>query len=143
MYIGDKLGKKKYRKSFPSDPDLLPEIEDWIMEIAQEANLNEEKYNHLALSVAEASANSIVHGNKADRNIPVLIEVAYDSEQIEITFSDKGKGFKIDEVPDPTAPENILKDSGRGIHIMRSFLDDLKYKFSDDGTEVTLVLKLN
>ena len=137
------MGKKKYRKSFPSDPDLLPEIEDWIMEIAQEANLNEEKYNHLALSVAEASANSIVHGNKADKNIPVEIEVSYDSEQIEITFSDKGKGFNIAEVPDPTAPENILKDSGRGIHIMRSFLDDLRYNFSDDGTEVTLVLKLN
>jgi serine/threonine-protein kinase RsbW len=142
MYFGDKLGKKKFNKAFPSDPDLLPEIEDWIMEIAQEANLNEEKYNHLALSVAEASSNSIVHGNKADKNIPLNIEVTYDSEKIEITFSDKGKGFNIDNVPDPTAPENILKDSGRGIHIMRSFLDDLRYNFSEDGTEVTLVLKL-
>ena len=143
MNIGDKLGKKKYNKSFPSDPDLLPEIEDWIMEIAQEANLNEEKYNHLALSVAEASANSMVHGNKSDKNIPVDVKVVYDNEIIEITFADKGTGFKIDEVPDPTAPENILKDSGRGIHIMRSFLDDLRYNFSSDGTEVTLVLKLN
>ncbi len=137
------MGKKKYNKSFASDPDLLPEIEDWIMEIAQEAGLNEEKYNHLALSVAEASANSIVHGNKSDKNTAVDIEVAYDSEQIEITFADQGKGFNIDEVPDPTAPENILKDSGRGIHIMRSFLDDLRYNFSNDGTQVTLVLKLD
>jgi serine/threonine-protein kinase RsbW len=143
MTIGDKLGKKTYNKSFPSDPDLLPEIEDWIMEIAQEAKLHEDKYNHLALSVAEASANSMMHGNKADKNVPIDVQVAYDSEQIEITFADQGKGFNIKEVPDPTAPENILKDSGRGIHIMRSFLDDLRYNFSDKGTEVTLVLKLN
>ena len=75
MNIGDNLGKKKYNKSFPSDPDLLPEIEDWIMEIAQEAKLNEDKYNHLALSVAEASANSIVHGNKSDKNITVDVRI--------------------------------------------------------------------
>ena len=137
------MWKIKHNKSFPSDPDLLPEIEDWIMEIAQEANLNEDKFNHLALSVAEASANSIVHGNKGDKNIPIDIKVTYDSEQIEITFSDRGTGFKIEEVPDPTAPENLLKDNGRGIHIMKSFLDDLRYSFSDSGTEVTLVLKLN
>jgi len=137
------LGQTKYNKTFPSDPDLLPEIEDWIMEIAEEANLNEDKFNHLALSVAEASSNSIMHGNKADKSIPLNIEVIYDSEQIEITFSDRGTGFIINEVPDPTAPENILKDSGRGIHIMRSFLDDLRYNFSGEGTDVTLVLKLN
>lgn len=143
MINGDKLGKTKYNKSFPSDPDLLPEIEDWVMEIAQEAKLNEDKFNHLALSVAEASSNSIMHGNKSDKNIPLDIEVTYDSEQIEITFSDSGTGFIMEEVPDPTTPENILKDSGRGIHIMRSFLDDLRYSFSSNGTEVTLVLKLN
>lgn len=143
MINGDKLGKTRYNKSFPSDPDLLPEIEDWVMEIAQEAKLNEDKFNHLALSVAEASSNSIMHGNKSDKNIPLDIEVTYDSEQIEITFSDSGTGFIMEEVPDPTAPENILKDSGRGIHIMRSFLDDLRYSFSSNGTEVTLVLKLN
>jgi serine/threonine-protein kinase RsbW len=137
------LGKTKYNKSFPSDPDLLPEIEDWIMEIAQEAKLNEDKFNLLALSVAEASSNSIMHGNKGDKNIPVDIEVIFDSEQIEITFSDRGSGFVVNEVPDPTAPENILKDNGRGIHIMKSFLDDLRYNFSDKGTDVTLVLKLN
>lgn len=137
------MGRKTFNKSFPSDPDLLPDIEDWIMEIAQEARLNEDKFNHLALSVAEASANSIMHGNKADKSINVDIEVSYDSDIIEITFSDKGKGFVVEDVPDPTAPENILKDSGRGIHIMKSFLDDLRYEFTDSGTHVTLVLKLN
>ena len=136
------MGKKTYTKIFPSDPDLLPDIEDWIMEIAEEAKLNEDKFNHLALSIAEASSNSIMHGNKSDKNIPLIIEVTYDSELIEITFSDSGTGFVMDEVPDPTTPENILKGSGRGIHIMRSFLDDLKYNFSETGTNVTLVLKL-
>ena len=125
MINGDKLGKTKYKKSFPSDPDLLPEIEDWIMEIAQEAKLNEDKFNHLALSVAEASSNSIMHGNKSDKNIPLDIEVTYDSEQIEITFSDSGTGFIMEEVPDPTAPENrsILHDEDTPPRCCRDLAD--------------------
>ncbi|MBN1301731.1 MAG: ATP-binding protein [Melioribacteraceae bacterium] len=137
------MNKNKIIKTFPSDPDILPQIEQFVMEIAAEANLNEDKYNNLALSVAEASSNSIIHGNDSDPKKMLEVEIEYDNYEIRVKFKDQGKGFDIGHVPDPTAPENILKDHGRGIHIMRSFLDDLKFSFSEEGTEVTLVLKLN
>ncbi len=134
---------KTYKKSFATDPKLLPEIEEYVVEIAKEAKLDENKFNNVALAVAEASSNCMLHGNKMDSTKFVHVEVSYDERFIVIKFRDQGNGFDLKGVPDPTKPENILKDSGRGIHIMRSFLDDLKYNFTDEGTEVIMTLKLN
>jgi serine/threonine-protein kinase RsbW len=136
------LSTQTFKKVFQSDPELLPEIEEFVIEMAIKAGIDENKMNNLALSVAEASSNSIIHGNSADPNKNVVVDIKIDDKYFYVTFKDEGKGFKLDEVPDPTAPENILKDHGRGIHIMRSFLDDLKYKFTPEGTEVTLVISL-
>ena len=63
--------------------------------------------------------------------------------EMKIVFKDEGTGFIPDKVPDPTEPENILKESGRGIHIMKNFLDELKYNFTPTGTEAILVVKLD
>jgi len=131
---------KIYKKSFPSDPDLLPEIEDFILDTVKEANLDHKKLSNLALSVAEATSNAIMHGNKADKDKNVYIEIQIFPLKIDIIIQDEGKGFMLENVEDPTLPENILKDSGRGIYIMRSFLDDLKYEFSSKGTTLTLSL---
>ena len=70
-----------------------------------------------------------------------FIVITIDDDFFKVSIKDEGNGFKLDQVPDPTKPENILKESGRGIHIMKSFLDDLQYKFSETGTEVILVLR--
>ncbi len=134
------MAEKTYSKEIQSDPESLPEVEEFIMKIAKEINLPHDKHNNLALSVAEAASNSIIHGNKMDSSKKVLISVIVDDFKIEIRFKDQGTGFNPGSVPDPTTPENILKDSGRGIHIMRTFLDDLQYKFTEDGTEVILIL---
>lgn len=136
------MADKVFVKEIPSDPDLLPEIEEYILEIAKEVKLDEEKFNNLTLSIAEAASNSIVHGNKMDTMKKVMITVRVDEKNMTISIKDQGKGFDPSKVPDPTKPENILKDSGRGIHIMRSFLDDLHYNFTPEGTEVTLVISL-
>ncbi|PJA95753.1 MAG: ATP-binding protein [Ignavibacteriales bacterium CG_4_9_14_3_um_filter_34_10] len=138
-----KLDKKIFTKVIPSDANYLPDVEEFVMQIAKEANVDPTKLNSLALSVAEASSNSIIHGNKRDITKNVLIEIEFDDKYFSISLTDEGKGFDISKVPDPTEPENILKESGRGIHIMKSFLDDLKYEFSEKGTKVTLTIKLN
>ncbi|MFC2085231.1 ATP-binding protein [Bacteroidota bacterium] len=134
---------KKYKKTVPSDPDILPEVEEFVMDIAERSNLNKSKFNNLALSVAEAASNSIIHGNKLDINKKVHIEIRVDDSTFQVSFRDEGKGFRLSNVPDPTKPENILKDSGRGIHIMKSFLDDIKFNFTHEGTEVILILNLD
>jgi len=137
------LEKQFHKKIIPSDPNYLPEVEEFVIRTAEQAGMDPQKINNLALSVAEASSNSIIHGNRRDINKNVTIEISYDENVYEVSFLDEGKGFDISKVPDPTEPENILKESGRGIHIMKSFLDDLKYEFFDKGTKVTLTIKLN
>lgn len=132
-----------FTRTIISDPDLLPEIEDFIQSLLKEQNVDDEKINALVLSVAEAASNAILHGNKNDKKKKVFILMEVDDDRIIIRIKDEGKGFDPSKVPDPTIPENILKDSGRGIHIMNTFLDRLTYKFTDNGTEAILELNLN
>ncbi len=137
------MALKIYEKEIPSDPELLPELEEFIVHLAKESNLREDKLNNLALSFSEAASNSVVHGNKLDKNKKVKITVKVDNTTFSIIIKDEGNGFNLDSVPDPTRPENILKDSGRGIHIMRSFLDKLYYNFTPTGTETILEISLS
>ena len=134
---------KIYEREIASDPDLLPELEEFIVELAKKSNLRDDKLNSLALSFSEAASNSVVHGNKLDKNKKVKITVHVTEKKMTVIIKDEGKGFNINTVPDPTKPENILKDSGRGIHIMRSFLDDLRYNFTPTGTETILEISLD
>ncbi|MFC2082140.1 ATP-binding protein [Bacteroidota bacterium] len=137
------MAEKIYSKEIISDPDLMPEVEEFLINIAKENNLEEEKYNSLALSASEAVSNSIVHGNKLDETKKVFINVIVKDDEMRIIFKDEGTGFNPENVPDPTNPENILKDSGRGIHIMKSFIDELKYNFTPSGTETILIIRLH
>lgn len=135
------MSLKTFNKIIFSDPSYLPEIEEFVISAVAEYMPDHIKQNNLALSIAEAASNSILHGNKMDSTKKVIISVIIDDEYIQVKFKDEGAGFNPDLVPDPTKPENILKDSGRGIHIMKTFLDDLRYEFTPEGTEVTLVIK--
>lgn len=139
---GEILQKIILEKEIRSDPDLLPELEELIIKLAKKYNLTDEKLNSLALSFSEAASNSIVHGNKLDVNKKVKITIKVDNDKMTVIIKDEGKGFNLSSVPDPTKPENILKDNGRGIHIMRSFLNSLKYNFTPTGTEAILEINL-
>lgn len=138
-----RLAEKTYNRVVPSDPDILPELEEYIVGIAKEVNLDDTKINNLALSFSEAISNCMKHGNRFDKSKTVAITVKIDETKLTIILKDEGKGFDLKSVPDPTKPENILKDSGRGIHIMKNFLNDLRYNFTPTGTEVILELSLH
>lgn len=136
------MSQKIYTKEINSDPAIVPTLDEFIIGIAKECGMNPEKFNNLSLSFSEALSNSIIHGNKSDPNKKIKITININNSKMVIIIKDEGKGFDINSIPDPTKPENILKDSGRGIHIMRAFLDDLYYKFTEEGTETILVLSL-
>lgn len=131
------------KKEIQSDPDLMPEVEALVLDAAVQAGLNEDKYNNIALAVAEAISNSMKHGNKNDKSKKVFITITADDEKMVVTLKDEGTGFDPQDIPDPTKPENILKDSGRGLHIMRSLLDGLRFNFTPQGTEIVLEIKLS
>ena len=136
------MSERIFEKVVQSDPGLLPELEEFIIGIAEKYNLDKNKFNNLVLSFSEAVSNSIVHGNKLDKSKKVFIKVIVDGEKMIISIKDEGNGFDLKSVPDPTKPENLLKDSGRGIHIMKSFVDNLHYNFTSTGTVVVLEINL-
>ena len=98
--------------------------------------------NGLLLSITEATTNAIIHGNKGDVNKKVTINVFVEGEQIIIKVKDEGNGFDPAKIPDPTEPQNLLKDSGRGVYLMKVYMDDLKYNYTPEGMETILVFNL-
>ena len=102
-------------------------------------DLDEESRHWIDLAVREAVANAIKHGNRLEPDKRVEIDLTLEGGQLVVRVQDQGEGFDPDELGDPLAPENRLRPNGRGIFYMKSFMDDIEYRFKPgEGTEVTL-----
>jgi len=83
--------------------------------------------------------NAVVHGNQYSAHKKVHVSVSAGSERLTITIADQGKGFDLDALPDPLAEDNLLRNCGRGIFLIRAFMDDIQVRrLTPNGTEVTL-----
>ncbi len=125
-----------------SNPNNLIIVEEFVNYFSKELNLDESKLAGLLLAVTEAVTNAIIHANKCDESKKVKINVQKDGNKLIVIVKDEGKGFDPAKVPDPTQPENLLKDSGRGLYLIRVYMDDLKYNITPTGTETILILNL-
>lgn len=133
FYLLDKL-------QFSSDVSNIINVEKLIDEIVNKQGLTEEVYGNVLIAVTEAVNNAIVHGNQKDMSKNVCLEVSNNDVQVCFNISDEGKGFDFENLPDPTAPENIEKLTGRGVFLMNSLAD--KVVFSDKGAKVSLYFNL-
>ena len=88
------------------------------------------------IAVTEAVNNAIDHGNKKDESKSVHLTVGTTDETLCFSIEDEGEGFDYNNLPDPTAPENILKENGRGIFLMQNLADEME--FENDGRKVNL-----
>ncbi len=102
-----------------------------------------DKYNNILLAITEAVNNAIIHGNKNDIKKEIELEFIVTDDLIKIIVTDEGEGFDLDKVPDPTLPENLLSEHGRGIYIMKHFVDELNVEKSPKGSSLILKIKLN
>jgi serine/threonine-protein kinase RsbW len=136
------LTENSYHLEIESNPRNLITVEEFINYFVVDLHVSEEKMAGLLLSITEATTNAIIHGNKCDESKIVTIDVRKENDKVVIKVKDQGKGFEPDRVPDPTEPENLLKDSGRGIYLMRVYMDDVRYNITPEGTEIILVLNL-
>ena len=94
----------------------------------------------IGMAVRECMANAGSHGNGYSSDKSVYFSVATDPSRLSITITDEGNGFNPDDVPDPLAGDNLLKSSGRGLLLMRSFADEVSIRSADPhGTEVVMV----
>ena len=108
-----------------------------ILEEAERLGYEGECLFSVRLSLEEALINAVRHGNLFDESKKVAVDYDINAERIEIRVTDEGKGFDCDKVPDPTADENLEKPSGRGVMLIRTFMDEVEY--SDGGRCVRMV----
>jgi serine/threonine-protein kinase RsbW len=94
------------------------------------------------MAVREAAVNAVLHGNDYDPNKMITASFENTGTSLVFTIADQGKGLDPDTIPDPLAPENLLRGTGRGIFLIRSFMDEVNFRQLHPGTELTLIKHL-
>ena len=120
-----------------SSYERAKQAQEEICREAQSLGYGEEVLFALRLSLEEALTNAICHGNRADTSKKVRIKRQLTSDRIDVEISDEGEGFDPRSVPDPTKEDKLGLPSGRGIHLMRAYMDEVEYNRS--GNSVRLV----
>ena len=123
-----------------SERSEILKFEKVLEEINSEFGLNPDRMINFQIAISEEIVKAIVHGNNDNPDKSVYIYIGYDQSKIEIRIKDEGEGFKLEEIPDPTKNDNLLKEHGRGLYIIRSLVDKFECNSSDKGTEFVLTI---
>jgi serine/threonine-protein kinase RsbW len=131
-------------KSLDSTLRSVDDAEAIVMKAAQKIGFDEDQQHEIGMAVRECMVNAVVHGNRYSANKKVHLTISPMSDGITIKIGDEGSGFDLNMLPDPTAQENLLRQSGRGILLIRAFMDEFDlHQRTGGGTEVRLVKHLN
>lgn len=123
-----------------SQPESLGQVEKIIDELRATYDVSEDMFGNMLVAVTEAVTNAIYHGNKSDPNKKISIQYQLKNNNLSFVIADEGSGFDFYNLPDPTAPENLEKECGRGIFLMKHLTDQLI--FADNGRVVELNFKI-
>lgn len=123
--------------------ESVTEIESAADKLAEEASVDEEERFRISMAVREAAVNAVLHGNDYDPAKQVSASFENNGKSLIFTIADQGKGLDWENLPDPLAPENLLRGTGRGIFLIRSFMDEVHFRQLDPGTELTLIKHLS
>ncbi len=132
---------KNIRIEIPALSENIRMIESFIDNCKEKFQLNEDIYGNIMIAVTEAVNNAIRHGNKNDSTKNVSLALTLEENLIKFKIEDEGKGFNYNNLPDPTAPENIEKPGGRGIFLMKHLSDEVEFK--EGGRVVELCFYIN
>ena len=132
-----------FRLTLASNPKNIGKIERFLKTIGKAVHLDEIQFHKLMVSLTEAVNNAIIHGNRsvAAKKVHVMCELL--PGWILIMIHDEGKGLKPEKVGNPLAKENLLRESGRGIFLMRTLMDKVEFESGKGGTLVRLWLDTN
>lgn len=130
-----------YTLQLPSRIDSITIVENFIDELSTKYSFSDELYANVLTCLSEAVINAIVHGNRENLNKKVYINLeVIEEKRLIFTISDEGEGFDFNNIPDPTAPDNIEKLSGRGVFIIKKLADQCI--FNSKGNELELHFKI-
>ena len=119
-----------------SDFSSLVDVESLVDHTCSSLVIKEDAYGNVLIAVTEAVNNAIQHGNKENGSLQIDVSVLDSTKSICFSVRDEGPGFDFNNLPDPTAPDNLLKENGRGIFLMKNLAD--KVEFLGQGNQVSL-----
>jgi len=131
---------RSVERCLDSNLDSVDAAEDLAVKVAEEIGFPEEELHKLGMAVRESMVNAVVHGNRYNSHKKVHFVVWKAKDHVAVTIVDEGNGFNPESVPDPLAEENLLQQSGRGLLLIRAFVDSFEMNRGESGgTEVKLV----
>jgi len=132
-----------FRLTMASNPKNISRIEGFLKTIGRSVHLDEIQFHKLMVSLTEAVNNAIMHGNRSLPGKKVKVTCELLPGWILLMIHDEGKGFHPEKVGNPLARENLLRESGRGIFLMRTLMDKVEFEVGKTGTLVRLWLDTN
>jgi serine/threonine-protein kinase RsbW len=122
-----------------SSIESVDTVEQTAHDFAVRAGFDEDTVSNIAMAVREGAVNAVIHGNTYNPQKQITASFETNSDSLIIRIADQGTGLDPDNLPDPLAPENILRGSGRGIFLIRAFMDEVHFRQLHPGTELTLI----
>lgn len=123
-----------------SQPQNVAEVEPFVDAVCGDLEVQSDLFGNILVALTEAVNNAILHGNGANPALDVKVKARVESNKLCFVIRDKGPGFDYTTLPDPTAPENLEKPSGRGVFLMKQLSDTVI--FSDNGSTVEVQFRL-
>lgn len=129
------------RIEIPSDIRNIKKASNEILGHLQRLKIDKSIQFDIRLAVEEAVRNSIVHGNRYDKELPVTVSYAIDKDKLEVEIKDRGNGFDVKKIPDPRSKDYIMKEGGRGIFLMYRLMDKVEYNRRGNKVKMTKFFK--
>lgn len=136
----DNLDVSAQEINIASKAENIRLVEKFVDGVCEELKINQDFYGNILIALTEAVNNAIIHGNGSNPDKQIVVACKPSGKQVTFSVQDQGAGFDYNNLPDPTAPENIEKPNGRGVFLMRNLADDVR--FNDTGTRVELVFNV-
>jgi serine/threonine-protein kinase RsbW len=136
------IARREFMFDCKSDPQEVKNIETFLKKVNALLRLDDGTMYRLLLCCTEAVNNAILHGNHSDPSKKVYMRCVIQKTALIVTVKDEGTGFDSKNLADPLAKENLLKENGRGVFLMRSLMDEVKYTRTKTGMIVRMKLKL-
>jgi len=135
------MAMTEQRVSYTLDSSLetIDNAEEKATRIATELGFPDDEIMQISMAVREGAVNAVLHGNAYAADKKVILAFERTGSDLIITIRDQGPGMDLSKIPNPLAPENLLKTSGRGIFLMRSFMDVVEIRPTQTGTELKLI----
>lgn len=142
-WIGTKTNKKmnSLKLKIPSLPDNVRIVESFIENAKDRFSFDDDVYGNIMIAVTESVNNAILHGNKGDKTKDVSVTLDVLPHALCFIIKDQGTGFDLEKLPDPTAPENLLKPGGRGIFLIKHLADNVE--FLEKGSCIKMTFNIN